>query len=84
MGQAVFKRIQFPCNYFGDKLAGFQAGTQPTVLHIFSCQDVMLSPGVVHCLYALYPPTKASAFSPVFSLALLLIDHSAHPHNPLT
>ena len=29
MGQAVFKRIQFPCNYFGGKLAGIQAGTQP-------------------------------------------------------
>ena len=26
MGQAVFKRIQFPCNYFGVKLAIWAAG----------------------------------------------------------
>ena len=30
MGQAVFKRIQFPCNYFGAKLAGIREGTQTT------------------------------------------------------
>ena len=31
MGQAVFKRIQFSCNYFLCKLAGIRvAGKQPT------------------------------------------------------
>ena len=29
MGQAVFQRIQFPCNYFRGKLAGIQVETQP-------------------------------------------------------
>ena len=30
MCQAVFKGIQFSCNYFECKLAGIQAGMQPT------------------------------------------------------
>ena len=29
MGQAMLKRIQFPCNYLGGKLVGIQERTQP-------------------------------------------------------
>ena len=29
MGQAVFKWTQFPCNYFGGKLAGIRVRMQP-------------------------------------------------------
>ena len=31
MGQAVFKWIQFPCNYFGDKLAGIPVRMKTSV-----------------------------------------------------
>ena len=54
MGQAVFKRIQFPCNYFWGKLAGIRVGMQPAIPYYYSLrrrhpssQMLTLSSGII-------------------------------------